>query len=143
MTEKAIAETRNEDGNFTLDFQNPYLENTTIRYTKARLVSKGDGPVSTNAVGDLFMGSCLHCLLSNFVDRLPRNVKINKLSGTARDIENPGEEILEFNVEVSVPKEFDAELGKVIKHLNENGCGMIRLLKKTGMFTVVYNIKKV
>jgi hypothetical protein len=143
MTEKTITETRTEDGNFKINFQNLYLENTTIRYTKARQASKGGDPVSTNAVGDLFMGSCLHCLLSNFVDRLPRHVKINKLSGTAKDIENLGEEILEFNGEVSVSTEFDAELDKVIKHLNENGCGMIRLLKKTGMFTVVYNIKKV
>ena len=143
MTEKTISEVRGEEGNFNVDFQNPYLENTVIKYTKARLVSKGEGPVSTNAVGDLFMGSCLHCLLSHFVDRLPRHVKINKLSGTAKDIENPGEEILEFNVKVSVSKEHEAELDKVIKHLNENGCGMIRLLKKTGMFTVVYNIKKV
>jgi hypothetical protein len=143
LTEKSISEVREDDGNFRIDFENPYLENTKVKYSKARLASKGDGPVSTNAVGDLFMGSCLHCLLSNFVDRLPQHAKINKLSGTAKDIENPGEEILEFNVEVSVSKEFDADLDKVIKHLNENGCGMIRLLKKTGMFTVVYNIKKV
>ncbi|TFH02639.1 MAG: hypothetical protein E4H14_17490 [Candidatus Thorarchaeota archaeon] len=143
MPEKTIKEERGKDGDFLIDFQNPYLDNTSIRYTKARVKSKSEGFVNTNAIGDLFMGSCLHCLLQNFVDRVPRHVKFNKLSGTATDIEKPDEEIIEFHVEVSVEKEFEADLDKVINYLNENGCGMIKLLRKTGMFKVVLDIQKV
>jgi uncharacterized OsmC-like protein len=89
------------------------------------------------------MGASLHCLMSVLEDRLPRHVKVKEMKGTAIDTENNDEEILEFNVEVSVHEEHSAELDKVIKYLNENGCGMMRMLKATGMFTVVYNIKKV
>lgn len=143
LTVKTISESRNVDGDFFIDFQNQYLENITISYAKARVNSKAEGFINTNAVGDLFMGSCLHCLLQNFADRVPRHVKFNKLCGTVTDIEKPDEEIIEFHVEVSVDKEYEADLDKVINYLNENGCGMIRFLRKTGMFKVVLDIQKV
>jgi hypothetical protein len=44
---------------------------------------------------------------------------------------------------VSVPGEYSSELDKVIKDLNENGTGMMRFLKKTGMFRVIYNVKRI
>ncbi len=147
MTVKEITETRGADGNYKIDFDNKYLDNVKILYTKARLDSKGEeskfAQSRASTVGDLFMGACLHCLMSSIEGKLPRHVEIKKLHGFARDTENPDEEILEFNVEVSVAEEYSSELDKVIKYLNENGCGMMRLLKKTGMFKVIYNVTRV
>ena len=147
MTVKEIRETRGVDGNYRLEFDNKYMENVTIKYAEASLESKGEGVAldraRMNVVGDLFMGACLHCLVSNVGDRLPHHVEISELRGTAKDIDNPNEEILEFNVEVSVPGEYSSELDKVIKDLNENGTGMMRFLKKTGVFRVIYNVKRI
>jgi hypothetical protein len=147
MTVKEIRETRGADGNYRLDFDNKYLDDVTIKFAKARLESKGEesrfARARSNIVGDLFMGACLHCLISSLESRLPSHVEIRELRGTAKDTENPDEEVLEFNVEVSAPKEYTAELDKVIKHLNENGCDMTDLLKKTGLVKVIYNVKRV
>jgi hypothetical protein len=147
MTVKEIRETRGADGNYRLDFDNKYLNNVTIKFAKARLESKGEesrfARASSNIVGDLFMGACIHCLISSLESRLPSHVEIKELKGTAKDTENPGEEVLEFNVEVSVSKEYITELDKVVKHLNDNGCSMMDLLKSTGMFKVIYNVKRV
>ena len=147
MAVKEIRETRGVDGDYSLDFDNEYLDDVTIKFAKARRDTKGEesrfARARSNIVGDLFMGACLHCLISSLESRLPSCVEIKELKGTAMDTENPGEEVLEFNLEVSVSKEYTAELDKVVKHLNENGCSMMDLLKSTGMFKVIYNVKRV
>lgn len=143
MTVKEITQVRSPDGSYLIDFNNKYLQNVVVKHGKARVDNKVEGVVRTNAVGDLLMGASLHCLMSVVEDRLPRYVVVKEMRGSAIDTENKDEEILEFNVEVSVGDEHVAELDKVIKYLNENGCGMMRMLKKTGMFKVIYNVKKI
>ncbi len=143
MTVKEITQTRTSDGSYVIDFNSKYLQNVVVKHGKARLDNKGEGVVRTNAVGDLLRGASLHCLMSVVEDRLPRHVVVKEMKGTAVDIENKDDEILEFNVDVSVADEHAAELDKAIKYLNENGCGMMRLLKAMSMFKVFYNVKRV
>lgn len=134
MPVKEITLTRLENGDYQFKFNNKYMDDITIRKP---------GHEDTNAISDLMMASALLCSTMGVENRLPRHVKIKELRGMTKDDERKDEELLEFNVEASVSEGDEDDLERVFKNLEENGCGMVRMLKKTGMFKVSYNLKKI